>query len=130
VPRLLGVGVEAVHEVVHDELQLLLARRGDGDLVALLQQPLVRIHDFEVFGRVAGQDQDLCHRETLASCVPACPSDPWLPQPFGQRDAATLWAGRVREARSAHQRAHQPGMTVPPARSAVIWNGDFVTLIV
>src|SRR5262249_55226328 len=127
----LGVGVEAVHEVVHDELQFLLARRGDVDLVALLQQTLVGVHDFEVFARIAGKDQDLCHREPLASSVSGCPYDPWRPLPSVQRVRSTRWTGRMDEAKSGHQCTHQlavsgvpsltntPGvcMTVPLARS-------------
>jgi hypothetical protein len=42
VTRLLGVGVEPLHEVMDDELQLLDRRCGDVDLVTLFQQPLVR----------------------------------------------------------------------------------------
>jgi hypothetical protein len=45
VAELLGVGVEVVDEVVDDELELLHRRCGDVDLVTLLQQPLVGVHD-------------------------------------------------------------------------------------
>src|SRR5947207_2855110 len=66
VARLLRVGVVALDEIVHDQLELLLRRRRDVDLVTLLSQTLVRIEDLERLGGVAGEDQDLCrHDEDL-----------------------------------------------------------------
>jgi hypothetical protein len=59
--RLLGVRVEAVDEVVYDELQLLRGRCGDVHLVALFQKPLVRVEHLQVFSRVAGDDEYLGH---------------------------------------------------------------------
>jgi hypothetical protein len=55
VAQLLGVRIEAVNEVVDDELQRLHGRCGDVDLVSLLQQALVGVHHFEILGGVAGQ---------------------------------------------------------------------------
>src|SRR5437764_1188005 len=49
-------------ELVHHELKLLLRRPRDMDLVALLEQPLVRVHHLQRLGRVAGEHQDLAHR--------------------------------------------------------------------
>src|SRR2546426_8448492 len=63
VARLLCVGVVALDEVVHHELELLLRRRRDVDLVALLPQTLVGVEDLERLGGVAGQDQDLCRHD-------------------------------------------------------------------
>ena len=54
VAGLLGVGVVARLEIVNDEMQLLLAGRGDLHFVAFLLQPLVGIHHFERFGSIAG----------------------------------------------------------------------------
>jgi hypothetical protein len=61
VPGLLGVGVVAVHEVVHHELELLDRGRGDVDLVSLFEQALVGVHHLEGLGGVTGEDHDLRH---------------------------------------------------------------------
>ena len=58
VARLFGVGVVTGLEVVHHEMELLLTRRGNLHLVALLLQTLVGIEDFERLRRVAGDHQD------------------------------------------------------------------------
>ena len=72
--ELLGVGVEAVDEVVHDELQLLLLRGRDVHLVPCLAQPLVRVEDLERLGCVSGEDQDAGHVMPLCMSVRVCAS--------------------------------------------------------
>jgi hypothetical protein len=54
VPRLLGISVVTGLEVMYDKAQLLLARRGDDDFVALLLQPLIGIHHLQRFSGVTG----------------------------------------------------------------------------
>jgi hypothetical protein len=61
VAGLLRVGVEAVDEVVDDELKLLLLGGRHVDLVSLLQQPLVGVHHLEGLRGIAGQQQHLGH---------------------------------------------------------------------
>ena len=74
----LGVGVEAVLEVVHHETERLAARGRDMHLVALLAQPLVGIEHLKGLGRVAGHDEDLrrhaAHLQLWMSTLSTAPS--------------------------------------------------------
>ena len=58
---LLRVGVIALVEVVHDELDRAARERGHVDLPAGLAQPVQRVHGVEVLGGVAGDHERARH---------------------------------------------------------------------
>ena len=72
IPGLLGIGVVARLEVMHHEVELLLAEGRDLDLVSLLLQPLIGIHHLQRLTRITGQDQNFWRRH---NCPPELTAD-------------------------------------------------------